>query len=172
MPALRDTHRYALSGDSGVGNPDVTEHHCVPGISRIFQEGRFVADRIGEDRLEYEALPLSEQFKADSIRHGCCLIRINVHFRSDIVSIDEPEAARPQVRIVKRRFAGTVRPRERDNNWPRIQDRMHLLLSPAAKRLELAVHESAGCAGAVFVDANKVTAFLFVVRERSSAQVF
>lgn len=128
MPALRNTHRYPLLGSRSIGNPDVTEHDRISGISRIFQERQLVSDRIGKDCFKDKTFALSEELKAKRIRDGRRFIRTDVRLRRDIVSVDEAQAARSQMRVVKCRLTGTVRPRERDDDGPRIQDRVHLLL--------------------------------------------
>ena len=171
MPALRNTHRYPLLGNGGIGNPDVTEHDSISGISRLFQKRQFVSDRIGEDCFKDETFTLSEQFKAESIRDDRCLVRADVRLRGDIVSVNESQAAGSEMRMVKRRLTGTIRPRERDDDRPRIQDWVHLLPGPFAEGQEFPVHKPARGACAILVDANKVPVLLFVVRKGTRAEV-
>ena len=128
MPALRNTHRDPLLGNGSIGNPDVTEHDRISGISRFFQKRQLVSNRIGKDCFKDKTFALSEQFKAESIRDGRRVVRTHVRLRRDIVSVDEAQAAGSEMRVVKRRLTGTVRPRERDDDGPRIQDGVHLLL--------------------------------------------
>ena len=171
MPALRNTHRYPLLGNGGIGNPDVTEHDSISGVSRLFQKRQFVSDRIGEDCFKDKTFALSEQFKAESIRDGRRFVCTDVRLRGDIVSVDEAQAAGAEIRMVKRRLTGAIRPRERDDDRPRIQDWVHLLPGPFAKWLELPVHKPARRACAILVDANKVPIMLFVVRKGARAEV-
>ena len=171
MPALRNTHRYPFLGSGGIGNPDVTEHDRIPGISRLFQKRQFLSDRIGEDCFKDKAFTLSEQFEAESIRDGRRLLGADVRLHGDIVSVNESQPAGSEMRTVKRRLARTIRPRQRDDDRPRIEDWVHLFLGPLAKRLEFPVHKPACGTGAILVDANKVPVPLFIVRKGSRAEV-
>jgi hypothetical protein len=172
MPALRNTHRYPLLGNSGIGNPDVTEHDSVSGISSLFQKRQFVSDRIGEDCFKNKTFTLAGQFKAESVRQVRRRVSADVRLRGDIVGVNESQAAHAEMRMVKRRLTGAIRPRERDDDRPRIEDRVHLLLCPFAKGQELPIHKPARSACAVLVDANEVSILLFVVRKRAGAEVF
>src|SRR6185437_13735638 len=68
MTSLRDAHGHAFFAESEIRQPDKTKHDDVTRSGGRFQELRLIAGRIGKNRLESEALSLSEEPAPQDVR--------------------------------------------------------------------------------------------------------
>ena len=122
VAALRHTHGDPLLGNPRAGEPDEAEDDRVPGGGRALQEAELVADGIGEDRLEHEALPALDQRvpqrSGEAHRRG----GLKTERGGKDVGIDQAEAGVLEVDTVEGRLARAIRTRERDQNRPAVEE--------------------------------------------------
>ena len=101
MPALGYPHRHTLFGDFRAGDSDKTNNHGVSGRRRIFEKSQLVANWIGENRLENEALPLLNEFASQRICHLCGYVRADFQLAGQDVNVYEAQPRRPKMRVIK-----------------------------------------------------------------------
>lgn len=127
MAALRDALGNTLAGKPGRYEPDEAEEGGVAGVGGALEEGEFVADGIGEDGLEDEALALAEEYVADGSGDAGCFVGVHTEFAGDVVGVDQAQGGGFEMGVIEGGLAGSVGPGEGDHDGPLVKWGSHCL---------------------------------------------
>jgi hypothetical protein len=107
-------HAWGSNGDPRVRDPDEAQDDRVAGLQSLPLEGDLLADRIQEDGLVHEALPLPHELAPEYRRHPRRIAGREPEFTGQDVSVDEPQAGRFEVAMVEGGLSRSVGPGHRD----------------------------------------------------------